>query len=373
MSLFQLPQSLITEIQRLFARFWWGSKKDKQKIHWGSWNRLCLAKKSGGLGFRDLQADSTPAGSFLWKSLVWGRGLIEARTRLRVGRGTGIYVYQDRWVPRPSTFKVISPPVFRELTTVNQLRSPTRGWNVELIRGNFLEEDAVVILSVPVRITTAHDLLIWHFEQSGLYSVKSGYHLSCSLEKVTSSSGLDSMKGWWKCLWWIDIPLKVKVFIWKACKDWIPTMLNLCRRGITINSICPLYASKDESSWHALWGYSCLEDIRRELPLAKPWVGGRGIQFYDFIYHYFENLDKAQHKEDPVVLWKNWFNMNQKVNGFKKKAIVDDVVGWSRSYVSEFLDYNWSRQFRNQEIGGLLCGSRRIWVCTRLTPMLLST
>ncbi|KAK3223637.1 hypothetical protein Dsin_010662 [Dipteronia sinensis] len=48
------------------------------------------------------------------------------------------------------------------------------------------------------------------YGKSGLYSVKNGYHLGCSLEKVTSSSGLDSTEGWWKCLWRIDIPLKVE-------------------------------------------------------------------------------------------------------------------------------------------------------------------
>ncbi|KAK3229334.1 hypothetical protein Dsin_001215 [Dipteronia sinensis] len=165
MSLFQMPQSLITEIQRLFARFWWGSNEKEWKIHWGSWNCLCSPKHSRGLGFRDLivfnraivakqcwrvltnldslaakvlrgyyflggdflQAYSQPSGSFLWKSLVWGRGLIEVGTRWRVGRGTSILVYQDRWIPRPSTFQVISPPVLGEMITGSQLKNPSRG------------------------------------------------------------------------------------------------------------------------------------------------------------------------------------------------------------------------------------------------------
>ncbi|KAK3224008.1 hypothetical protein Dsin_011033 [Dipteronia sinensis] len=211
---------------------------------------------------------------------------------------------------------------------------------MELIRGTFLEEDAVAILSISVRTTTAHDSLIWHFEQSGLYSVKSGNHLGCSLEKVTSSSGLDSAEGWWKCLWRIDIHLKVNVFIWKTCKDWIPTMLNLCRRGIPVNSTCSICASKDESSWHALWGYRHLGDIRRELPLAKPWASGGGTQFFNFIYQCFENLDKAQLGLLCVVLLKNWFNRNKKVKGVKNKVVVDNVVDWYRSYISEFLDCN---------------------------------
>ncbi|KAK3210776.1 hypothetical protein Dsin_015482 [Dipteronia sinensis] len=114
-------------------------------------------------------------------------------------------------------------------------------------------------------------------------------------------------------------------------------MLNLCRRGIPVNYICLLCASKDESSWHALWGCLRLEDITRELLLAKPWASGGGTQFYDFIYHCFENLDKAHLGLHCVMLWKNWFNMNQKVKGFKNTAVVDDVVGWSKSYILGFL------------------------------------
>ncbi|KAK3211392.1 hypothetical protein Dsin_016098 [Dipteronia sinensis] len=33
MSIFRLPKGLISEIQRLCARFWWGSKVNQRKIH----------------------------------------------------------------------------------------------------------------------------------------------------------------------------------------------------------------------------------------------------------------------------------------------------------------------------------------------------
>ncbi|KAK3225942.1 hypothetical protein Dsin_005804 [Dipteronia sinensis] len=47
------------------------------------------------------------------------RGVIEAGAHWRVGMGTEIYVYQDRWVPRPTTVKIISPPWLGGLTTVS--------------------------------------------------------------------------------------------------------------------------------------------------------------------------------------------------------------------------------------------------------------
>ncbi|KAK2644874.1 hypothetical protein Ddye_020069 [Dipteronia dyeriana] len=55
MSVLYLPKGLTAEIQRLYARLWWGSTEKKWKIHWCTWNRLCLPKNEGGLGFHDIE------------------------------------------------------------------------------------------------------------------------------------------------------------------------------------------------------------------------------------------------------------------------------------------------------------------------------
>jgi hypothetical protein len=178
MSLFRFPKGLVDDLHRFSARFWWGSDDGRQKIHWGSWNKLCVSKMAGGLDFRDLsifnksllakqcwrllcnplslaarvlkqcyfpdssllQADCKSSSSFLWKSFVWGRELIAAGSRWRIGSGASVLIYQDRWIPRPSTFKVISPPLLGEAATVQMLKNPSGSWNSELIREFFLPE-----------------------------------------------------------------------------------------------------------------------------------------------------------------------------------------------------------------------------------------
>ena len=55
MGFFLLPISLCDELQRIINSFWWGSKVGGQKkIHWATWERLCIRKEYGGVGFRHL-------------------------------------------------------------------------------------------------------------------------------------------------------------------------------------------------------------------------------------------------------------------------------------------------------------------------------
>ncbi|KAK2665976.1 hypothetical protein Ddye_004550 [Dipteronia dyeriana] len=56
MNLFRLPVTLIYEIHRMCARFWWNGEVLKHKLQWCSWDLLCKAKENGGFGFRDLNA-----------------------------------------------------------------------------------------------------------------------------------------------------------------------------------------------------------------------------------------------------------------------------------------------------------------------------
>ena len=38
------------------AAQWWGQKHSELKMHWTKWDNLCVSKRNGGLGFRELQS-----------------------------------------------------------------------------------------------------------------------------------------------------------------------------------------------------------------------------------------------------------------------------------------------------------------------------
>ncbi|KAK3188794.1 hypothetical protein Dsin_028355 [Dipteronia sinensis] len=138
-----------------------GSNDERKRIHWCSWKFLCYSKDFGGLGFRDLSlfnkallakqcrrllvrpnslavevlkqcyypdssllhAECGTSNSFLWRSFMWGRELLDVGLQWRIGEGDSVLIYKDRWLPRPTTFKVFSPPILCEMARVQLLKT----------------------------------------------------------------------------------------------------------------------------------------------------------------------------------------------------------------------------------------------------------
>ncbi|KAK3189322.1 hypothetical protein Dsin_028883 [Dipteronia sinensis] len=109
-----------------------------------------------------MMAGDSARGLVVWKSLVWGRGLVEMDPRWRVGDGSTIEIYNDKWLPRPTSFKIVSP---KKAT----FRSP--------------------------------HTLCWHYAADGIYSINSGYRLAMSLDGESGPSNLQAVASWWKAIW----------------------------------------------------------------------------------------------------------------------------------------------------------------------------
>ncbi|KAK3189087.1 hypothetical protein Dsin_028648 [Dipteronia sinensis] len=285
MSIFHLPKSLIAEIHRMSARFWWGSKENQQNIHWCTWKRLCTPENDGGLGFCDieksnraylakqcwrmiknpdslvvkvlkgcyykdksfLEAQKNGDGSYVWNILIWGKDLLEEGIRWRVSNGNSIHVYKDKWIPKQSTFKILSHPSLND-AIVDQLLTPSGNWNLQLIHEKFSSDDENKILRIPIGRGKREELIIWHYEGDGTYMVKSGYWLGINLEDKSRPFNTNPSTRLWSFFWKLKIPSKVKILIWKASHYWIPTKASIARRGIQISHICDACKSSIETT-----------------------------------------------------------------------------------------------------------------------------
>ncbi|KAK3226388.1 hypothetical protein Dsin_006250 [Dipteronia sinensis] len=96
----------------------------------------------------------------------------------------------------------------------------------------------------------------------------------------------NSLNGqhWWVYLWKLALPLKIKIFIWRACHDWIPTMVNLEKRGLKVDRVFPLCKKNDESTMHALWDCQKLKYARNSF------VHSGGSQSYSEVVEWSRNV-----------------------------------------------------------------------------------
>uniref|UniRef100_A0A803P4G4 Reverse transcriptase domain-containing protein n=1 Tax=Cannabis sativa TaxID=3483 RepID=A0A803P4G4_CANSA len=69
--------SVIKEIEKLCHGFFWGLKDNRSRVHLISWERVCLPKAYGGLGFKDgTKWNKASLARFIWdlmnkKDLLW--------------------------------------------------------------------------------------------------------------------------------------------------------------------------------------------------------------------------------------------------------------------------------------------------------------
>lgn len=164
---------------------------------------------------------------------------------------------KDRWIPKQCNRALISQlPLIQNGTKVSSLINQEPGiWKFDLVEQLFSPHEASSILGIPLSPRMPLDRIIWGLTPSGCFTTSSVYKplVSCDSSNTASSSDLRSQKLFWKGVWNLRVPNKIKHFAWHACNNALPTMVNLHRRHISPNDTCEIYKEQPENQIHALW------------------------------------------------------------------------------------------------------------------------
>ncbi|CAN1282339.1 Putative ribonuclease H protein At1g65750 [Linum perenne] len=206
-------------------------------LTWMRWERLCIRKEHGGMGFRDFygfnlamiyKAKYFPHGDFLSAklgdnpSMVWRD---DANRFIESERVSG----------------------FEDLRVCELFVPGEREWFSDLVEGLFSERDANEIMSIALCPTEQPDQRIWSFSKNGEYTVRSGYRVVS--DRLIDRTSLH-VTGQWEKLWGVAEPPKLKVMVWRVAQNVIPTRLELQRRHIAVPHSCGTCGTEIENLWH---------------------------------------------------------------------------------------------------------------------------
>ena len=95
---------------------------------------------------------------------------------------------------------------------------------MEFLPNMFLPHEVEKICCILISRIGASDELLWHYEENGVYSVKSGYQLINNTEALehearinqTETDKLEEKKFLCR-IWNAEVPNKIRFFAWRMC------------------------------------------------------------------------------------------------------------------------------------------------------------
>ena len=321
----------------LLAKQGWRISQDTYSLA----HRVLKAKYFPDSSFLEAQLGKNP--SYTWRSLVAAIGVLKRGLRWNIGNGQRVRIWADKWVPIPNSFKVISPRPqnFEGELVESLLNREIGGWNTSVVKNCFLPHEAEAILSIPISNCLPDDALVWAWNKKGNFTVKSAYHVAHEWLMDGRSKGAgcegsnpNKKKDFWKTIWGLKCPSKVKHFMWRACKNILPTNYCLCLRKVSKGDECGL-CGLVESSGHALWDCWLADAVWKEAKISLPRTGHPHRDFIDVVWKLWEERKEGELELLACTAWCIWKNRNAvKFEGKCKNA--RRIVTEATTLVEEF-------------------------------------
>ncbi|KAK2398440.1 putative mitochondrial protein [Trifolium repens] len=353
MSIFLLPDTIISAIEKMMNSFWWGSGgANNRGIHWMAWERLSVHKSYGGMGFKDLTAfnlamlgkqgwklqtdtDSLvarifkaryfPHGTYLtaslghnpsyvWRSILQARFIVRSSARWCIGTGASIPLLHEPWLSDGECIEgdYDLQQISGNLSVQSLINNTTKTWNQNIVQQVFSPAHASAILNTPLIEQVADDRLIWKEEKNGYYSVKSAYRHCVTV--LTDSSHL-RRDGHWQGIWRLKIPPKVKDLMWRMCRNVVPTRKRLQDKGVQCPLTCVSCSESEEDLDHICFHCPFSVQVWQRIGFWNVIQQTRANtgSVADCIFSLLQHYDNDNSQRFSAILWSLWKHRNLKL------------------------------------------------------------
>ncbi|CAL1404087.1 unnamed protein product [Linum trigynum] len=344
MYLFNLPVNLTKKMDSLLTNFFWSGSMQKSTMHWCRKDILCAPKAEGGLGFRSfkdfnmallakqawrilnspdalwcrllkglyfprggfMQSKKGSRSSWIWASLWEAKKVINMGAIRVIGSGEDTWIGQDPWIPNLQNFVIGSGPQ-QNLKVKEWIDPVSRNWNVDMLQGNVTREEEEAILKVPIGEEGSEDVWAWSLTREGEFSVRTAYH---AVHKANTNFQSNGSEEKWKWIWGLNIPPKLKFFIWRCSRDGLATRARLFQCKCAPNPSCQVCHNPIESLNHCLFycphASEAWTSSFPSLPIPPP-----GTSFFDWFCSLQDTIPQNYLIHIIYLCWNIWKARNE--------------------------------------------------------------
>ena len=170
------------------------------------------------------------------------------------------------WLPHSLVF--LTTPS-QDMKVIDLIDKDTWQWDRGKLFAMFDRRTCEYILALPLTRQNSQDKLIWKENRSQRYTDRSPYQVALRLKypQQAEHSLVQAHGSTWRKIWKLNVPPKVRTFLWRAYSGCLPIRENLHKKRIRVEQRCELCHHHTETIGHVLW----------ECPLARNvWALFRG-------------------------------------------------------------------------------------------------
>lgn len=149
---------------------------------------------------------------------------------------------------------------------------------------------------------------MWAKSNTGTYSANEGYRFWQG--DSAANSNVQHGQGWGK-IWRLPVAHKLKIFVWRFCRNTIPVRRRLCAKGVNVPMICPMCNVDVEHLIHIFFDCRFTADCWRHVGLRYD------MEAVEYALDWLLSKLSESRVEEIVklcmVLWGIWFWRNKKV------------------------------------------------------------
>ncbi|XP_024640669.1 uncharacterized protein [Medicago truncatula] len=223
--------------------------------------------------------------------------IVRSGARWKIGNNINIPMFEAPWLRNGGVISGVgqSSDVLQNVRVHSLIDQNTNGWNYNMVNYYFDYDTVQEIIRTPIFHQVEEDALIWKAEKNGHYSVKR--------QAVGIAFG-DS-----------KVPLKVNNFLWRVCRDCLPTQARLLDKGVNCTYLCGLCEECYEDTTHVLFDCPKARNVWLNCSMVDK-VSSVMLNHNtaaEIILALLKELTKEKFEQFAMNLWSLWKSRNLRI------------------------------------------------------------